>query len=118
MTLFVIRKLTLEIVVDLFRTPLWWYQDGLQKMFHWWAYMMRRGNARLGVKLWIRNIFAPMFGQRDWQGRLVSFFMRVVNIIGRGIAYVAWILFITAVLLLWFVAPFLLLMGLILSLAG
>jgi len=97
---------------------LWWYREGLLAVAHWWIYMSRRANAKFGVLLWFKNIFSPMFGQYDWQGRLVSFFMRLVNIAGRSIAYCAVILFISFVLLLWLVTPFLLLVGILLSLAG
>ena len=39
----------------------------------------------LAIKVWIKNIFVPMFGMHDWQSRIISFFMRVVQIIGRAI---------------------------------
>ena len=114
---FVIRKLAMETVIDLFRTPLWWYHDGLPRVFHYWGYLLRRGNTVLGVSLWVKNIFRPMFGQRDWQGKIISFFMRIVQIIARSFVLVLWFLLITAALLLWIAGPFLLIVGLIASLA-
>ena len=54
---------------------------------------MIQGYARtLAIRVWIRNIFVPMFGMYDWQSRLISFFMRVVQIIGRTIALCAIVL--------------------------
>ena len=40
----------------------------------------------LAIGVWTKNIFVPMFGMHDWQSRIISFFMRVVQIIGRSIA--------------------------------
>ena len=77
--------------------------------------MLRRGNSSLGVLLWLKNLFVPMFGQRDWQGRLVSVFMRLVQVIARGVAFVAWIIFITIVLALWALAPVILFLGMVFS---
>lgn len=36
----------------------------------------------------MKNLFTPMFGQYDWQSRIISVFMRSVNIIGRSIAVI------------------------------
>ena len=33
---------------------------------------------------WAKNIFVPMFGRYDWQSRIISVFMRFVNVVGRG----------------------------------
>lgn len=47
--------------------------------------------ARLSaVGVWVRNIFTPMFGQYDWQSRMVSFIVRVGNIIVRGFGLLLW----------------------------
>lgn len=52
-----------------------------------WAVETIKGYSRtLAIRVWIKNIFVPMFGMHDWQSRLISFFMRVVQIIGRSIA--------------------------------
>lgn len=111
----VIRRLLLDALLDIFATPIWWYTAGLQAVAHWWIYMTRRGNASLGVLLWLKNLFVPMFGQRDWQGRLISILVRFAQVVARGIAYVVWIGAVSALLLLWIVAPFLLFLGLVFS---
>jgi len=87
-------------------------------MAHWWVYMLRRGNAALGVLLWLKNLFVPMFGQHDWQGRLVSFLIRLVQLIARGIAFVVLVIFLTVALALWATGPLVLFLGLVLNFAG
>ena len=60
----------------------------------------------LAIGIWIKHVFTPMYGQHDWQGRLISFFMRVVQIILRAIALVAWAAVAVAVILFWLMVPF------------
>lgn len=75
-----------EVGGDVLRFPLWWYGEGLKQALLA-VFSLVRGYARsLGVLVWIKNIFTPMFGRYDWQSRLISVFMRVVNIVGRGFA--------------------------------
>lgn len=65
-----------------------------------------RGYARyFAIEVWIKNIFVPMFGQHDWQSRLISVFMRLVQIIGRSLALVVVTLGIVLVSVLYLVAP-------------
>lgn len=56
------------------------------------------------VGLWIKNILVPMYGQGDFWGRIVSFGMRLANIVGRILAWLVW----AAILLVgWIVWPLL-----------
>ena len=72
----------------------------------------------MGVLLWLKNLFVPMFGQHDWQGRLVSFLIRLVQLIARGIAFVVLVIFLTVALALWATGPLVLFLGLVLNFAG
>lgn len=36
--------------------------------------------ADFGVRYWLKNLFRPMYGVSDLQGRIISFFMRLVVI--------------------------------------
>lgn len=65
-----------------------------------------RGYAKyFAIEVWIKNIFVPMFGQRDWQSRLISVCMRLVQIIGRTLALVVVTLGIVLVSVMYLVAP-------------
>jgi hypothetical protein len=52
-----------------------------------------------------------MFAQYDWQGRLISFFVRIFQIIVRGLALLVWLILIWLWLLIWIFLPFLLIYG-------
>ena len=67
--------------------------------------LLARGNVILAQGLWLRNLFVPMFGQVDWQGRIVSFFMRLINAIIRGIILFLWLIVIFIFFLVWILAP-------------
>jgi hypothetical protein len=56
------------------------------------------------VQLWLANLFTPMFGQRDWQGRIISFVMRLVQLMGRTIGFCVWVVASFALLVVWVLA--------------
>ncbi len=82
-----------DLIGDVFYFPIWWYTKGLAKGWRRFASTLRSANESLGLTIWIRNIFTPMFGQADWQGRIVSFFMRFFQIIFRSIIFIGWLIF-------------------------
>ena len=98
-------RLTLQYVfVDLFggliRWPVWWYTKGLVLTLKWAQVSITRYAGSIGLMVWIKNIFVPMYGLRDWQGRLISFFVRLVQIFFRGLflcVYTFFLLFAVAV---------------------
>ena len=65
--------------------PLWWYSGGL--------FIALKGTMRwiintwhgLALGIWLANIFRPMYGQYDVPSRIISFIMRVIQIIFRFI---------------------------------
>ncbi|RMD51359.1 hypothetical protein D6827_02390 [Candidatus Parcubacteria bacterium] len=95
--------------VDLFggiiRWPFWWYTRGLVLVIGWSVDTVKMYAKTLAISVWIKNIFVPMFGFYDWQSRLISFIMRVANIIGRSIA-----LFILILIVILFLAMYLLIL--------
>jgi hypothetical protein len=103
-----LQKLTLQLFLDIIYFPVWWYSFGIVTAFDVLRARIRDGNEQFVPLLWLKNIFVPMYGQYDWQGRLMSVFMRFVNIIGRSIALLIWTLVVFALTMLWICAPVLL----------
>lgn len=75
-----------EVLLDIVMFPVWWYSRGLILMMRWCSETLRGYARYLGIGVWMKNIFVPMFGQNDWQSRLISVFMRTVQIFGRTVA--------------------------------
>jgi hypothetical protein len=61
--------------------------------------------ASLSLGVWLKNIFVPMYGQRDWESRLISVFMRSVQIVFRSLGLFIWSVGILVVCALYLLAP-------------
>ena len=90
MWLLIFQRLSVEFFLDILYFPIWWYTRGILRVGRFCWQLVGDANESLAPGLWLRHIFTPMFGQTDWQGRIMSFFMRVVNIIGRSMALAIW----------------------------
>lgn len=71
---------------DVLRFPAWWYSRGLMNAVRYVVGFVQGYARKLGFMVWVKNVFTPMFGRYDWQSRLISVFMRVMNIVFRGFA--------------------------------
>lgn len=105
MMLSIIQRLSIEFVLNLIFFPIWWYSKGAKKVLLGCLHWIQSTNQQMAPGLWLKNIFVPMYGQTDWQGRLMSFFMRFVNVIGRSIGLVIYSVVILAVFILWLAFP-------------
>ncbi len=85
--------------------PVWWYTTGLFRTINLCHNALAGYSRSLGVKIWLQNLFVPMFGQNDWQSRIISFFMRLIQIIGRIFLVIVWGLFLGLLFLAYFVGP-------------
>lgn len=111
-------QILINLIKDLALFPLWWYTRGflnfVMSINDWWSNSLKR----LNLLVWIRNIFVPMYGQRDIAGILVSIFMRITQIIFRAIAYVFVLISGLLALAAWLLAPAVVLAGVIWQLAN
>lgn len=67
---------------------------------------LRDKQKSLGILIWIKNIFRPMYGQTDWQGRLISLFVRIVQIIFRSVFMLFFVIMSFIFILAWIAFPF------------
>lgn len=117
-TLELIRDVLLDNLREIFYFPIWWYTVGLLKTGRVCWQRIKNMEIRLGVSIWIKNIFTPMFGQRDVAGILISFFMRVFQIIVRSLALFLWSVLMAATFLLWIGLPIIVALGIVFNLAA
>lgn len=94
-----------ELLGEILFFPVWWYVDGLRLTTRTLLNNLAGVEYRLGVRLMLRNIGRPMYGDRTRSGRIISFFMRLVLIFGKGIALLVWAIIILMVWLLWLIGP-------------
>ncbi len=105
--LFYATQILFGLTRDLLLFPVWWYTRGLletlEKITTFWANSLKA----LNLLVWIKNIFVPMYGQRDITGVLISVFMRIIQIILRSIGFVFLLIVGVVALLLWILMPLL-----------
>lgn len=98
-------------LADVLMFPVWWYTDGLLRAGRS-AWNFFTGTAQsLMIDVWLKNIFVPMFGRYDWQSRLISFVVRVAQVIARSVALLACAVFLLAAMVIYLVLPVLLIFG-------
>ncbi len=105
MFILVLPKLVLETLLDLVYFPVWWFTGGFIFAGKKCLNLVSVGNAHFAPGLWLSNIFVPMYGQYDFEGRLISFFMRLFQVIVRAIVLFIWILLCLVLFLSWFLLP-------------
>lgn len=107
-TISILSRLSVSFFFEIIYAPVWWYTRGL----FWFVTQM--GNSigeaadSAALRLWVKNLFVPMYGQYDFWGRIVSFIIRLANIIGRALWVGIWAIMCISCVLLWIVVPILL----------
>ena len=61
------QNLLLDILKEIFFFPFWWYSIGLIKFIISLKDFISNREKGLALSIWIKNIFVPMYGQRDIQ---------------------------------------------------
>ena len=100
-----IKYVAIDLVGDFIYFPLWWYSKGLKKALMFTGQKIIRIQNSLGVSIWAKNLFRPMYGQYDIQGRLISFLMRLFQLIIRSIAFVFIFILILFIPVIWVIFP-------------
>lgn len=105
-------KIIVQILGEILYFPVWWYSVGFGRLAkNVWRFFLGQEQI-LGFSVWAKNLFVPMYGQSDWTGRLISFVMRLVQIIFRGMILLLWLVISLLILFLWLLIPGLLLLAL------
>ena len=115
---YLMKRIFLQSLIDIFYFPIWWYSKGTIKVLHALHEQFDHVSVKLAVGIWLRNLFVPMFGQTDWQGRLMSIFMRLVNVFFRSFALAIYVIALMLISITWVILPVFLLSFFILSLTS
>ena len=98
-------KILGEIARDIIIFPLWWYSRGFFHLLKGLINFLKYREKGLALRVWVKNFWKPMYGQHDWQGRLISIFMRLVQIIFRSIVMLFWMIVASLLLVAWVIIP-------------
>ena len=100
-----ITFIVVDLVGDFVFFPLWWYTGGFVRMLRRAKRWLDDVRVMMSIGVWVRNIFVPMFAQYDISGRLISFAVRLANIIGRSIALCIMAVLILLTVLIYIIIP-------------
>jgi hypothetical protein len=103
--LFYSVKIFIKIALDIVYFPLWWYSVGFLRLLKMLGTFLKEKWIFIGAGVWIKNIFTPMYGQRDFVSRSISFFVRFFQIVFRFLAFLLFIAIAFVVIFLWLSLP-------------
>ena len=98
-------KILVELIRDILYFPLWWYSRGLLSVLFWLRKFLVNKQKSLALLIWIKNIHRPMYGQYDWTGLLISFFVRLFQILVRGVIMMFWLIIALIIFCFWVILP-------------
>lgn len=94
-----------QVLLEIIYFPIWWYSFGfIERLKKNWSFLVQREKS-LGFRIWLKNIFVPMYGQYDTAGRVISFLIRSVQLIFRGFLLLIYFIIFLFSMLLWLLFP-------------
>lgn len=109
-------KVFTDLVREILYFPLWWYTGGLYKLAVFLSEFVIEKQKSIGLAVWAKNIFTPMYGQTDMAGKLISFVIRLIQVIFRSAAMLFWLALALLFVIAWVVLPFIVASQIILQL--
>ncbi|MFH0805122.1 MAG: hypothetical protein V1916_02915 [Patescibacteria group bacterium] len=101
-----VRYIAVEVILDILYFPVWWYSKGLTRVGR---YCLESAafhvNRRVGLGIWVRSMFKPMYGDFTWEGRIISGFMRIFVLLWKLVSTVLWFALLVVTFLLWVLLP-------------
>jgi hypothetical protein len=85
--------------------PIWWYTVGFLRCLKRLRLFLADRSESLGVWVWLKNIFTPMYGRRDFASRLISFVMRLIQVLFRGLILFFWLAVVLTIAFIWLILP-------------
>ena len=103
-----IKYILVEILWDIIYFPIWWYTKGLVKVARYCLdsaqFHLQR---RIGLSIWLKSMFKPMFGDYTKEGRIISFFMRIFVLIWKLVSSLVWLIILLILFIVWMLLPLL-----------
>lgn len=100
-----VKFLVWDVLLDVVRAPVWWYTGGVALAYRGLRDVWLEMEKRMSLKVWMKHLFTPMYGMRDWQSRIISFFVRLVMLVWKLFVVVLFTFLLAALLVGWLLLP-------------
>jgi hypothetical protein len=100
-----LRYILQRIVLDTLYFPVWWYTRGFWNVIKWAGESLKDVERMAALRIWLKAMFKPMFQDYTREGRIVSFFMRVILLIFKLLMVGVWALILLSLVCLWLGLP-------------
>ncbi len=115
-TLQMLKFVVIDVIGDFFYFPFWWYTQGSKRiLFFIWQKELDIFYS-LGLNVWLKVMFKPMYADYSFGGRVISFFMRIVILIVDLLFVLLWNIGLVIILLVWLFLPPIALAGVLFNL--
>jgi hypothetical protein len=112
------KAVFVDLAGGILYAPIFWYTRGAFDAAKYCGRMIKRKWHVFGLGVWVKNIFVPMYAQRDLAGTLISFFMRLVQIFARTILMLVWTCLVLLLFLSYLIVPIFVVVQLLSQLFG
>lgn len=106
-----VKILFIDLVGEILYFPIWWYTQGLKRTVLYVFNTIKNTNRNLAVGLMFKSLFKPMFGQYDREGRIISFFFRLILTFVRAIAFLVLVFIYLLMIIFWIFLPVVIVWG-------
>ncbi len=73
---------------ELLMMPIWWYTSGLVLALSMTKNSISNMVDFFGLRIWIKNLFVPMYGETTISGKIISFFVRLFMILVQSMGVI------------------------------
>jgi hypothetical protein len=101
----IFKLVFVDLVLEIIYFPLWWYSSGLYKTGAFCLQKIGKQWNNMGLGINFKFLFKPMYAQRDFAGRAISFFARLVQLIFKLISFLIFVLIFVLIFILWIALP-------------
>ena len=101
----IFKLIFVDLILEIIYFPLWWYSSGLYRTGVFCLQQIKKQWNNMGLGIHFKFLFKPMYAQRDFAGRVISFFARLVQLIFKLVAFLIFILIFLLIFILWIALP-------------
>lgn len=96
-----------ELLFDFLFFIVWWYTAGLKRISTNLLNEFLKALRRLSLRIFLKNIFNPLYGDYSRSGRIIGFVLRSIIFVVLIITAFIWLVLLFVVLAGWIFAPLL-----------